>query len=167
MLGDIYWNHVFNIGNLHKESVNTVRIPTINYGDRIEIFHPFLRIGRGNAFVDNAGSGGIGCCIDVATGVVQCAGDELGNDYSVHPDSGLELIGFEIPRWDEAVEMAKELASLVPEVHYVGWDLALTDKGWVMIEGNEDGQFLTQFFSHTGIAGEIKTIYKKLKVNKR
>ena len=157
----------FEMEVLHPESVNTVRIPTINYGNRIEIFHPFLRIGRGASFVDNAGSGGIGCNVDVETGTIICAGDELGNDYTVHPDSGVKLIGFRIPRWNEAIEMAKDLALTVPKVHYVGWDLALTDNGWVLIEGNEDGQFVFQFFSHQGAAKEVRSVYDKLKMIKR
>lgn len=148
---------------LHPESVNTLRIPTINYGDHIEIFHPFLRIGKGSNFVDNAGSGGIGCNIDIQSGSIVCAGDENGIDYTHHPDTNIKLIGFNIPKWGEAMQTAKELAKMVPDVKYVGWDLALTENGWVMIEGNEDGQFLFQYFSHKGVAKEIKEIYEKLK----
>ena len=45
---------------LHPSSVNTVRIPTIRCSnEETVIFHPFLRVGRGNSVVDNAGSGGI------------------------------------------------------------------------------------------------------------
>ena len=155
------------IGLLHPESVNTVRIPTVNYGDRIELFHPFLRIGRGTSFVDNAGAGGIGCNVDVTTGTVICAGDELGNDFTVHPESKKNLVGYRIPKWNDAVAMVKQLASLVPDVHYVGWDLALTDNGWVLIEANEDGQFLFQYFSHAGCAQEVQRVYKDLKDNHR
>ena len=54
------------------------------------------------------------------------------------------------------------MASECPDVHYVGWDLALTDDGWVMIEGNEDGQFGFQYIS-PGVAKEVAEIYKKLK----
>lgn len=61
------------------------------------------------------------------------------------------------------MQTAKELAKMVPDVKYVGWDLALTENGWVMIEGNEDGQFVFQYFSHQGVAKEIKEIYEKLK----
>lgn len=32
----------------------------------------------------------------------------------------------------------------MPTVRYVGWDLALTDERWVIIEGNENGEFLGQ-----------------------
>lgn len=98
-------------------------------------------MGRGTSFVDNAGSGGIGCNVDSKTAVIVCAGDEMGNDYIYHLDTKVKLIGYKIPKWEEAVSTAIELARQVPDVHYVGWDLALTNNGWVLIEGNEDGQF--------------------------
>lgn len=148
---------------LHPESVNTLRIPTINYGDHIEIFHPFLRIGRGDSFVDNAGAGGIGGNINVQTGTIYCAGDECGNSYIYHPDTNVRLIDFKIPKWEEAVSTAIALAKQVPDVRYIGWDLALTDDGWVLIEGNEDGQFVFQYFSHSGVKEEVTNISKKLK----
>lgn len=150
------------LGKLHPQSVNTLRIPTINFGDHIEIFHPFLRIGKGSSFVDNAGAGGIGATIDVYSGKIKSAGDEEGNYYLRHPDTGVQLIDFKIPYWEDAIAMAKELASLVPDVKYVGWDLALTYKGWVLVEGNEDGQFVFQYFDQEGAMPEIKNIISKL-----
>ena len=145
---------------LHPESVNTLRIPTINYGDHIEVFHPFMRMGMGKAFVDNAGAGGIGATIDPQTGKVMNVGDELGRSYTHHPDSGVDLTNFTVPRWVDAVETAKKLASMVPDVRYCGWDLALTKDGWVMIEGNEDGQFVFQYFDHKGCSKEIMKVLK-------
>ena len=36
----------------------------------------------------------------------------------------------------EAVEMVKEAAKVVPEIGYVGWDIAIGEKEPIMIEGN-------------------------------
>lgn len=44
---------------LHEESVNTLRIHTICFDGNVTVFHPYVRIGRGNSVVDNAGSGGV------------------------------------------------------------------------------------------------------------
>ena len=41
-----------------------------------------------------------------------------------------------MPYWDELVAFAKEIAMVVPEQRIVGWDLALSVDGWVIIEGN-------------------------------
>jgi hypothetical protein len=44
--------------------------------------------------------------------------------------------GYQIPKWNEAINTAKALANILPNHKYIGWDLALTDNGWIMIEGN-------------------------------
>lgn len=150
------------MASLHPKSLNTVRIPTIRYDDRVEIIHPFLRMGRGDAVVDNAGAGGIMGNVDVTTGVVYAASDELGRAYTQHPDTGVELIGFVIPQWKEAVEQVKEMAMVLPSVRYVGWDMALTKSGWVMIEGNDKGQFIFQVADRKGFRDEFEKIRKEL-----
>lgn len=123
---------------VHAASVNTLRVFTVRFDDRVE-FLPFAwRVGRGNACVDNGGSGGIFCALD-DNGVVVSTADEKGRFYDVHPDTQHPLIGFQVPKFEEAKEFAAELAQVVPDNRYCGWDLALTDNGWVMQEGNWQG----------------------------
>ena len=143
------------MGRFHPQSVNTVRIPTIRFDDRVEIVHPFVRIGRGESIVDNAGAGGVFGNIETETGCVYAACDEIGHQFSIHPDTGIPIVGFVIPHWKEAVSFAKDLAMVVPSVRYVGWDLALTDKGWLMVEGNDKGQFVFQCPDQKGFRNEL------------
>ncbi len=153
------------MARLHPQSVNTLRIPTIHYGEDVEIIHPFIRIGRGESVVDNGWSGGICCGIDPETGTVFSASDENGEDYTVHPDTGVNLIGYQVPRWEEATALAKELAGVLPDNHYTGWDLALTKDGWVMQEANDRGGFLGfQITSKKGFRPEIEEIVHRLGV---
>lgn len=129
---------VKELADIHPESVNTMRIFTILFDDRVE-FLPFAwRVGRGSSCVDNGGSGGIFCALN-DEGVVVSTSDEKGRFYDVHPDTKHPLIGFKVPHFEEAKELAKELAKVVPTNRYCGWDLALTDDGWVMQEGNWQG----------------------------
>ena len=151
------------MASFHPQSVNTIRIPTIRVNEGAEIIHPYMRIGQGSAVVDNAGAGGIICNLNPQTGEVIAACDEAGHKFSVHPDTGKKIIGFIVPRWQEAVEKTKELADVLPNVKYVGWDLALTDNGWIMIEGNDKGQFVFQYPSHEGFRTEFESIKKRVK----
>lgn len=130
------------MAQIHPQSVNTVRITTFVVGDKTYILYPFVRFGRAGNVVDNGGKGGLISAIDKETGIVFSSVDETGGKYIVHPDTGETIVGFRIPRWDEAISMAKELSRILPECRFVGWDLALTDKGWVMVEGNAHGQFV-------------------------
>lgn len=143
------------MARLHPESVNTVRFPTFRLDDRIHVFPPYLRMGQGSSFVDNAGSGGVFGLVDLETGRVYAACDEMGNTYKVHPDTKEAIVGFKVPRWKEALAMAKELITVIPSVRWVGWDLALTDDGWVLIEGNERAQFVFQIPDKKGCRKEI------------
>ena len=151
------------IAKIHPSSVNTVRIPTIRMDDEVKVIHPFFRVGQKGNCVDNAGAGGIICCVDVETGKVYAAADEKSRTYVNHPDTHEKLIGFVIPRWEEAKQLVKKLAMVVPENRYTGWDVALTDKGWVLVEANRRGQFVWQIPAQEGFRKEINEILKKLR----
>lgn len=123
---------------LHPSSVNTVRFVTYLKGDEVMHLFSFLRMGSGGGIIDNATSGGIAAAIDLKTGIVTTPGwrEDL-TQYLRHPDTGVQIIGMQVPRWDELLKLVDELARVVPEQKYVGWDLALTDDGWVVVEGND------------------------------
>lgn len=153
------------LATLHPESVNTIRITTLRKGDKVYVAPPFIRMGRGNEVVDNAAQGGIFAAIDRETGIVLQAADEQGNVYIKHPETGVAIVGFKIPEWDKALELAKALSRVVPEWYFAGWDLAYTDKGWVMVEANSRGQFVCfQTSTQIGFRQELeKTLGKSLK----
>ena len=137
------------MSELHPESVNTVRIITfLDEDGSIKIKYPFLRVGVGSSIVDNGGAGGIICLIDENTGIVIADGvDEECNFYKIHPDTGIKIKGFQIPEWEEACNLAKKAQKLMKDARLVGWDLAYTSKGWVIIEGNGHTQFIGQQIS--------------------
>ena len=153
------------LSKLHPESVNTLRMPTVLFKDRTEIIHPVLRIGRGGNIVDNSHSGGISCGIDIETGRITSAADANGRRYETHPDTGVQLIGFNVPDWEEAKSLAMELAHVLPDNKYTGWDLAHTENGWIMQEGNDRGDFdIFQLTSNSGFRKEIEQIVNELGV---
>ena len=135
----------------NESSVNTVRLPAILNDDKWTPIGPFFRTGRVGSVVDNAGSGGVFACIDPQSGVITSrAIDEFGTYYDMHPDSQLVFKGWQVPRWKELLALAEEVHKHIPHHKYVGWDFALTEKGWILIEGNW-GQFVTQYINHEGL----------------
>ena len=151
-----------SLSQFHPQSVNTLRINTVNLGNRVEIKWPCLRIGVGESVVDNAGAGGIFGAIDVFTGRIMTVSDESHHEYKSHPDTNIPLIGFKIPYWDDACEIAKKLAQFVPDCRFVGWDLALTSKGWVLVEGNYSPLLIYQISIGKGIRKEFEQMRKIL-----
>lgn len=148
--------------SLHPVSLNTVRVPTVKLPSEVKVVHPFLRIGKGGSVVDNAAAGGIMGLVDPETGVVTLACDEADQYYTVHPDTGLPIVGLQLPEWDKAVALAKELAGVLDGLHYSGWDLAYTPHGWVMIEGNPNGQFVWQMVDKIGVRAEFEAYAREI-----
>ena len=146
----------------HPASVNTVRVTTIRIGEKVHITNCFFRIGQHGKHVDNGGSGGIICAVEAESGSIFAAADEYGNKFKIQPDTGEQIIGYIIPRWGEAKNLVTELAKVVPDNHYTGWDLALTKRGWILVEANRRGQFLWQIPSQIGFRDEINHYLKQL-----
>ena len=63
--------------------------------------------------------------------------DKKKHVYEKHPVTGCEIPGFQFPYWNEVLEMCKKASFEIPEVGYIGWDVAITPTGPVFVEGNE------------------------------
>ena len=145
---------------LNPSSVNTIRCITLKTSHGIAMPYCFMKIGRLGSFVDNGGAGGILVGIDKETGRLNTDGfDELNIRYESHPESGIRFIGYQLPEWDSMLAICKEMSSQVSDVKYIGWDMAYTDNGWVVIEGNSRGQFIgPQTVFKCGIKAEVESI---------
>jgi len=145
---------------LHKESVNGIRATAVRGKDgNIHIYHPWIKCGVGGAFVASAAITGFDAEIDPETGVIITDGyREDGSTYQVHPDSGIKIKGFRIPKWDELVRFVDEIMAMIPEYGYVGWDLALTPKGWCVMEGNYSGEFIWQLINGRGFKKDFEEL---------
>jgi hypothetical protein len=53
-----------------------------------------------------------------------------------HPDSGAPIEGFALPYWREVRELAITAHRTFPAMVSVGWDIAITASGPVLVEGN-------------------------------
>ena len=149
-----------SLASFHPQSVNTVRLATFYDGETVTPLFSVFRMGRGSAVVDNGGSGGCFSTVDIATGELTTpAVSEDGHRFTAHPDTGKQIVGFVIPRWQELLDMAQKIARMVRQP-FVSWDLALTDAGWVIVEGNGSGQFLQQMSSIKGCRAEVEPYFK-------
>ena len=152
------------MARFNESSVNTVRLITIKTREKTEIPYTFMKVGREGSFIDNGGAGGILVGIDRETGITDTPGyDEWNICYNTHPDHGAPLTGVQLPDWEQALEMCREMASAVSDVKYIGWDLAHTDNGWVLIEGNGMSQLVgPQIIYRKGIKKEFLGYMEKM-----
>lgn len=127
----------YKMNLLNETSINTVRITTLLHNDEVHIMYALLRIGRSGMSVDNVGSGGIYTVVSDDGKIINpCWSDKTISTYTKHPDSGFELIGFEIPYFKQALELCKKAAKVEKHIRYVGWDVAIGENGPMIVEGN-------------------------------
>jgi hypothetical protein len=126
---------------LSPTAVNTVRIFTqLDVNDNIEILGCRLRISV-NSSVDNMAAGNIAALIDEHTGTITgpaVYSDITKPDEKVHPITQADIVGFQIPFWTETINLVKSAAILHPQNRSIGWDIAMTENGPDLIEGNHD-----------------------------
>ncbi|MGN1269710.1 MAG: sugar-transfer associated ATP-grasp domain-containing protein [Clostridia bacterium] len=158
-----------DVAKIYPNAINTVRIVTIvttkdgksiltipkeerkNIELEPHIICAYFRIGNGGRCVDNFNSGGMTAPVDENTGIVsQLAIDKQKNVYEKHPQTGEQIKGFKFPYWEEAINLCKNACKEIPEMGYVGWDVAFTPDGPLFVEGNEfPGHDIYQLPVHT------------------
>ena len=136
------------MASLCASSVNTIRLITIRNGNDVSIVAGCVRMSRGDKVVDNFNNGGLAAILNTNTGKLETDGyDKWRHNYIRHPATGTVIKGFPIPDWEEVQQTVREAALVVPQVRYIGWDVAISKKyGPLLIEGNDfPGQDLTQY----------------------
>lgn len=145
---------------LHKDSVNAIRATAVKGKDgKIHIYHPWIKVGIRGSFVATAAQDGFVSEIDPTTGVLMTDGfQETGDIYTHHPDTGIKIKGFQIPKWDELNVFVSQIMSELPEYGYIGWDLVLTPDGWCVMEGNYSGEFMFQLINGRGYKKDFEEL---------
>ena len=150
------------MNRLNPTSVNTLRTTTIKMDNDIYT-QSILRVGKMFSKVDNIAKGGISCSVEKYTGRIFDAVDKYGIKYINHPHTNMPLLNAVVPRYDEAVALAKEIILKLDTYRYMGFDFALTEDGWVLIELNAKASIYTvQQSMHKGLRKEFEQIFKKL-----
>jgi hypothetical protein len=131
------------VADLTPGACCTIRILTMGKpAGAVEILLAFYRMPTGSAPVDNFALGGLAAPVDVATGRLRRA---VPKDFRVlpfgadrHPDTGAMIEGRQLPFWSEAVSLVLRGHAAITwkGVPVVGWDVALSDEGPILIEGN-------------------------------
>lgn len=119
--------------------VNSIRINMArDQQGKIHLIGACLKCGGAGAIADNFHSGGVAYPIHAETGTVCGPGrnnTEI-RDYEIHPGSQIRMPGLMIPHWNKIKKCAEEAMERIPNIGYVGWDIAVTDDGPELIEGN-------------------------------
>lgn len=124
------------INKLYDKSVNTLRLFTYYDGENVYVLNSIFKIGN-NGFVDNFSSGGMYTFTNNKGKIIVPAIDQKDNKIIYHPTTNQKIVGFVIPNYEKAINLVKEAAKEIPEIKYIGWDVAITKNDALIIEGNE------------------------------
>lgn len=127
---------------IYSSSINTIRAHSYFNRETNEIIvvSALMRFGSGGGVVDNGSSGGLFVPIDIKEWSLVGKGmsylNKGGRTYKTHPDTNVLFDGALIPFGDEIDALIKKAAPLFVS-DFIGWDIAITPDGPIIIEGND------------------------------
>ncbi len=129
-----------------SSNLQTLRITTlVDRAGTCRLLFSHLRLMvRPDVFIDNICDGRTGnllntVCLEtgtIAKALLKTRDGTGDRRFSHHPVTHRELIGFPIPCWKEACDLVRRAAHAFLPVRSVGWDVAITDEGVRIVEGN-------------------------------
>lgn len=134
-----------------SRALHTIRLVTfVPASGPTEISQALIRLGIGGGVTDNFGDGSAGngyAEIDFETGRMgplrMARPDGFGfREFAAVPHTGAPIQGVEVPLWREARTLAFEAARHFLPSRSIGWDVAIAERGPVLVEAN---RFWTPF----------------------
>lgn len=144
-----------DIARVCGNRVATIRMLTTCIEGDVEVMGTVIKIPAGGSMADNYWrAGNIIAEVDPESGLVGRAVSGLGLEQVEmpnHPDTNAQITGMTLPLWDDAVELARSGHRVLESIPIIGWDIAVSNAGPVIIEANELPDLkLMQFASGKG-----------------
>ncbi len=144
--------------------IGTIRVYTI-WGDQgPEVFRVCWKVPAGANMADNFWrNGNMLAALDETTGTVKRVIRGTGPrqvEVENHPDTGARLVGATIPNFKDILDLSLWGARVLNEVPLIGWDIAMTDRGAVLVEANNTPDFrLVQMAERRGVYDDRMTAF--------
>lgn len=129
-------------GNL---GLGTARVYTALTHEGGEVLLAIMKIMGSEGLIDNFAGGSTGNmlgAVDIDTGqITHVYGRRRGRTLVIdqithHPVTAAHLVGFQIPLWDQVMELVKRAAVVCPEMPLIGFDVAILADGPRILETN-------------------------------
>lgn len=135
------------IKKLCGECLSTVRFNIFLTAEGPSLFHCFWKIPTGRNMTDNflnGQTGNILAAVNLGTGLVEAVRGGCGFDlteHHIHPTTGERLVGITLPDWEEMKSLCLKTATMIPGLRLQHWDVAMSERGPVLMEVNAFGVF--------------------------
>lgn len=143
------------VNKLNPSCINTIRIITIRgKSGAINVFAASMRLGvKSDSFVDNRAVGGmaVGITVDGKLKKYGFQHVEFGGKLEKHPVTGTVFEDYQLPYWEDVVALVKKAHECFRGIQSIGWDVAITPRGPILIEGNDNWEVPNPQDSHGGL----------------
>jgi hypothetical protein len=149
---------------LHPASVNTIRLITYFRHGKPVVFCGSARMGTAGRTVDNWSAGGLSIRVDIGTGTLHREAfyrPGAGGRITRHPDTHIVFEGFRIPHFHDAVKLVLQLHEYLPQIHSIGWDIAISKHGPVIIEGNDDWHGIVPMLHERDVKRRLLAMFQR------
>lgn len=130
------------------KALGTLRVVTYRKGETVTLIYALLRLPSGGNTHDNFSNGASGNLISA----VDCANGSLGpavgrraqglfatfEKFASNPDNGQLIVGCAVPFWQDVISLVSQASKAFEHIPLIGWDVAVTDEGPILIEGNHN-----------------------------
>ncbi|MFJ2442299.1 sugar-transfer associated ATP-grasp domain-containing protein [Streptomyces sp. NPDC087658] len=137
---------------LNPYALNTFRVITLLREGAAEALYVMLELGGAESATDNSAVGGMQIRVHPDGRLDRHGYDRYLNAHTHHGVSSVLFADHRISHMTEVRELAERCARLFPQVPFIGWDIALTPGGPVVIEGNSSPSLAHIQRTHGGVA---------------
>lgn len=162
IIQDIIKQHPM-LAEVHPSSINTIRVISILFPEKVYILSSVLRMGMSDSRVDNATGldnskfGGLSCGLDENGNL-----NPYGFTYSsglksdCHPD-GYVFKDKSVPNFDKVIDLVQQAHQIIPQYRLVSWDISMDINGNpLLIEANmRKGGINFHQFNNGPLFGEL------------
>ena len=145
-----------NLSENHSNSINTVRVISLLFKNKVHILSSVLRMGVNGSTVDNASAGGITCGIKENGQLKDVAYSAHGIKYEKHPQ-GFVFSDCIVPSYEKVKDLVIMEHSKMAHFRLISWDIAVGEDGEpIFIEANlRNGELDFHQFNNGPLFGDL------------
>ena len=125
------------LNELNPGAVSILRFYSVSSPQGDYIFAPVLTAAI-NKDISNGCQDALTAMVDIRSGevITQAIDQNELVEYEKHPVTGVTFRGLKLPYWQECIELLRKALPLANKISNIGWDLAITEDGPVIVEAN-------------------------------
>lgn len=139
------------LSRLNPNAVSIIRFYSVSSPEGKFLFAPVLTVARQKQ-ISNGCKDALTAMIDIRTGEVltDAVDQNSGKIYQTHPMTGITFKGLKLNYWNEIIQMMRQAVPLGSKISNIGWDVAITGEGPILVEANTIPGFMTAQYAGFG-----------------